>query len=348
MTETSLVDLLCTEYDDNNEDEMPNLYTHSPYYNTDDALEVLVPKQNNFSLLSLNCQSLHSKFNQLKIYLEYFAQSNYYFDIICLQETWIGDNHDVSLFQLADYTFLHKSSCCSTHGGVAIYLRQNLEYKILSLNGTDGIWDGLFIEVNLSNYSRKKNVVIGNIYRPPRDSIDNYNTFINDFDEILSTAFGSNREIVIAGDFNLDFLKIRNNPHTNSFFETMITHGLIPKITLPTRITDHSATLIDNCFIKISTNFSEATAGILNCNLSDHQPYFVILDYLTQLGEHSKYVKVFTNTPVAKENFLHDLSNNCTVDKFHQDIDTDPNLNYDILSKLIKDALTKHLPTRYV
>jgi endonuclease/exonuclease/phosphatase family metal-dependent hydrolase len=346
----SLLDMLCSEYDDNNEDEMPRLFANSPYYNNEDAVDLLVSKINNFSILSLNSQSLHSKYNQLRIYVEYFAQANFNFDIICLQETWINANHDISMFQLDDYVFIHQTSSCSAHGGVAYYIHHNLEYEVLSLNGTEGIWDGLFIEVNLRNNinNSKKKIVIGNVYRPPRETVDNYSTFIDDFDEILSAKLRSNSEVVITGDFNFDLLKIQNSTHVNSFFETMVTNGLIPKITLPTRISDFSATLIDNCFVKISSNFSETTAGILNCNISDHQPYFVTLDYLNYSQASSKYVKVYTNTDVAKNNFKLELVNTASIDKFHQSINIDPNLNYDILSKIIKDARIKHLPVKYV
>ena len=52
----------------------------------------------------------------------------------------------------------------------------------------------------------------------------------------------------------------------------MLSHGL-PLITLPTHISEYSATLIDNIFSNGSSPQSQS-AGILLSNISDHFPYF--------------------------------------------------------------------------
>ena len=59
------------------------------------------------------------------------------------------------------------------------------------------------------------------------------------------------------------------------FFETMLVHSYLPNITLPTRLTDTSNTLIDNVFAN-SAKF-EAVSGILTNNISDHQAIFTII-----------------------------------------------------------------------
>ena len=56
----------------------------------------------------------------------------------------------------------------------------------------------------------------------------------------------------------------------------MLSHGL-PLITLPTRISEYSATLIDNIFSNGSSPQSQS-AGILLSNISDHFPYFCFLN----------------------------------------------------------------------
>jgi hypothetical protein len=50
------------------------------------------------------------------------------------------------------------------------------------------------------------------------------------------------------GDFNLDLLKYDNHEDTNNFINTMSSFFFQPLILQPTRITNHSATLIDNVF----------------------------------------------------------------------------------------------------
>ena len=351
MSEPNLLNILSTEHGDNDDDDdMPVIFRHSPYYNSDDALSLLQQKQNTFSILSLNCQSLQSKFDQLKIYIESFNHSNCPFSIICLQETWLSDYHDLSLLQLEGYKLLHQPRTCSAHGGVAIYVQMDLECKILQINGNREIWDGLFIEVSGMQFANQNvgKVVIGNIYRPPRELVENYATFTDEIENIISAMTNSNKEIIILGDFNLDLLKINESQHVNNFFETMVAHGYIPKITCPTRITQNSCTLIDNCYVKLSSNFSKTTAGILNYNISDHQPYFVTLDYLVMPKHKSRLMKIYTNSAEAYQKFIEELSQTCEKEKFNNNLSTDPNVNYEMLDNLIQNASKKCLPAKYV
>ena len=48
--------------------------------------------------------------------------------------------------------------------------------------------------------------------------------------------------------FLLSLLKVKENRHYCKYFDEIISHGLFPKITLPTRICESSCTLIDNIF----------------------------------------------------------------------------------------------------
>ena len=52
----------------------------------------------------------------------------------------------------------------------------------------------------------------------------------------------------ILGDFNVDLLKIEKHQITSDFLNTMSSFCFQLQILQPTRITDHSATLIDNIF----------------------------------------------------------------------------------------------------
>ena len=54
------------------------------------------------------------------------------------------------------------------------------------------------------------------------------------------------------GDFNIDLLQYRSNSHTNDFINSVISHSFLPYIHQPTRVTDHSATVIDNIFSNIT------------------------------------------------------------------------------------------------
>ncbi len=50
-------------------------------------------------------------------------------------------------------------------------------------------------------------------------------------------------------DFNIDLFKVNIHAKTNEFVNDIISQAFLPKITRPTRITPHSATLIDHIYI---------------------------------------------------------------------------------------------------
>ena len=330
-----------------NDDEMPNLLMHSPYMDNDDAVNILKSKNDTFSILSLNCQSLQSKFDQLQVYTKLFNESDCPFSIICLQETWLKDNSDTSLLQLEGYSFVYATSSCSAHGGVAMYIRNSFEYKVLNSIGDRNIWDGLFVEISFSIDNNRKKVVIGNIYRPPRNIAENYTTFNNDMDELL-TSMQRTRDIILVGDFNIDLLKLHQKQYVKEFFDTMTANGLLPKITLPTRLTDTNGTLIDNCFVKITDNFSETTSGILYHNISDHQPYFISLDYLKARQTNRNLITYYSNSQEAKLNFKNEIAQTLNSTIFENLLNNDPNENYNLLDDMLQQALDKHMPIKVV
>ena len=76
------------------------------------------------------------------------------------------------------------------------------------------------------------------------------------------------------GDFNLNLLDIHADQNVNSFLETVFSYSYVPLITKATRITQSSATLIDNAFVN-STNLV-LKSGILLADISDHLPVFLL------------------------------------------------------------------------
>ena len=78
------------------------------------------------------------------------------------------------------------------------------------------------------------------------------------------------------GDFNLNLLNYDTHSETNDFVNLMMTHYLLPHILHPTRVTDHSATIIDNIFTN-TTEFNSKCGNILS-EISDHFPQFIIVE----------------------------------------------------------------------
>ena len=64
----------------------------------------------------------------------------------------------------------------------------------------------------------------------------------------------------MSGDFNIDLLKIDSDKDIMNFYNSLTSNLFVPHITLPTRITSHSQTLIDNIFSN-DPDFAQGIAG---------------------------------------------------------------------------------------
>jgi hypothetical protein len=69
-----------------------------------------------------------------------------------------------------------------------------------------------------------------------------------------------NKICYLMGDFNIDLLKSESCDYANRFIEQLFTSYFVPLITKPTRITEHTATIIDNIF----TNNIEKVENSIN------------------------------------------------------------------------------------
>ena len=92
--------------------------------------------------------------------------------------------------------------------------------------------------------------------------------------QLLRKISQERKKCIIMADFNIDLLTTDTNHQTADFIHNMFTHMFCPTISKPTRVTNYSATLIDN----IITNIHEypIKSGILYNEISDHFPIFNI------------------------------------------------------------------------
>ena len=80
--------------------------------------------------------------------------------------------------------------------------------------------EGLIVQIQINVGNISKSITIGNIYRPPRTSNDNLNAFINEFSSIVSLLeHNCKNTVIIAGDFNINLLKLNENDLYSSYFD---------------------------------------------------------------------------------------------------------------------------------
>jgi hypothetical protein len=297
-----------------------------------------------FTVMSLNCQSINSKFNELSILVKDLKDVNFEFSAICLQESWLGENVDVSVFHIENYHCISKPKSCSSHGGLIIYLHQMYDYDVSSVNlENSDVWEGLFIRIK--DPITSKNIELGNIYRPPKDSNsnENVNLFITEISPILSKLNKSKALTILAGDFNLDLLKVNHKPVINEYLETLLSHSFNPKIIHPTRLAHNSATLIDNIFSN-EPGTMPVSSGILISNISDHFPCFSCFGNTIPYNPPKKVVHYRKVTQQSITNLYEHIENLNLSDKLHLLSATDANLLYNVFETEITKAIDRYIP----
>ena len=89
----------------------------------------------------------------------------------------------------------------------------------------------------------------------------------------MATLANENKEVYICGDFNLDLLKIDTDHFTQYFFNLLCSYGMLPLTLQPTRVTENTATVIDNIF---SNNLQDdIIGGNVLLTLSEHFSQFI-------------------------------------------------------------------------
>ena len=166
-----------------NNDEVPDVIQQSNYYDQESLAGVFTTNISSFNILSLNCESINAKIDEIKIKIKQWESVNCSFDAICLQESWLSNEADLSMFKLDNYKIISKGKTCSAHGGLVIYLHNSYRHKQILTNVKSDIWEGQFISVTTEKTNN--NIIIGNVYRPPRDICDNYQQFNDEFTDIL-------------------------------------------------------------------------------------------------------------------------------------------------------------------
>ena len=160
----------------NNDDEDISIIKHSSYHTIAD-LENIKLAQGSINIMSLNCQSINAKFNELQIIVEEI--NNNALSVICLQESWLKENSDFSLYNLANYKLINQFRTeCSDHGGLMTYIHDRFDVspQIQILESVSG-WEYVCVEVSQSiPYPQK--FITANIYRPPCEIIETFTTFL--------------------------------------------------------------------------------------------------------------------------------------------------------------------------
>ena len=333
---------------EDNETEMDHslLYKPSNYFTQEQLTTMSKNFTQHFSVLTLNCQSINAKFDTIVLLVDQLRQNNFEFSAICLQETWLENDSDLSIFQIENYVCISQGKHCCHHGGLIIYLHERFNFQKLPIEQISVIWEGLFITIKHPALNTK-NIILGNIYKPPlnNNNNDNIQTFRNELEPVISQLNHANSNIILTGDYNIDLLKLKQKHLFSEYFDTLVSQNLHPRITLPTRFNNTSGTLIDNIFSNIS-NSTDDISGILVSNISDHLPCFSCFKINTGHSKPSNHVYCPVLNQKSIESLYNDILSSDIMNKIDQENNADPNKNYCILENIIVNSINLHLPLK--
>jgi hypothetical protein len=241
------------------------------YFNVDETIKHLKSKKG-LSILSWNIWSLKKKFNQFKDFINIFNLEGCFFDIIALQEVWCIKNSD--FFNIEGYNLIYKSRQQTEGGGVCFYINKQIPYKELKKLSTfeEKLFESITLELDIG---KKDKLIVSNVYRsncnhPSLTQNDQVDRFIEIFSDLQAKLSNLKPKSYIMGDLNLDLLKFEQHEKTRALLENSFTNGFLELISLPTRVTNTSATLIDH-FYTNDTNCNYDSSIILS-EISDHFP----------------------------------------------------------------------------
>lgn len=265
-------------------------------YYTENQFNEKFGSEHNIKIIHFNSRSLYANFYKIKDYLDQFTSP---FSVIAISETWISLEKGVE-FELDGYNLNYVNRGNKRGGGVALYVDRRLKYKIVEsmTAAIDDICECITVEIDMG---KRKNIIVSCAYRAPNNSIEK-------FKEVMeSMATNTEQKVTfLCGDYNIDLLNPNKLTPIEKFMDAMYSRSLYPTITKPSRITVHSATLIDNIFT--NNLIDNIESGLLLNDISDHLPVFAIYSGAPRLAERNEMIERRLRTVDNLNKFRNELS----------------------------------------
>ena len=93
------------------------------------------------------------------------------------------------------------------------------------------------------HHKRDKNILFSVMYKPPNGDMTVLETFC---EKLLSVNNKTFKNIIFAGDLNINVLDYVSNKKFQHFLSSMFQYNMVPTINRPTRVTRNTATAIDH------------------------------------------------------------------------------------------------------
>ncbi len=190
------------------EDPFANLNVVSNYYDmytiSSDPRLINTPL-----FLSVNIQSLNSKYQELRHQIIDLCSKNIIIDVVALQEIW--EIFCPDSLAIPGYQFVYKTRQGMRGGGIGFYIRNGLNFKVID---TLSPFENKIIEsltLQISYPGKSKPVLLTSVYRsngplPNTTQTQQMERFMVKFDELLHNLNNIRQTSYIFIDSNIDLL----------------------------------------------------------------------------------------------------------------------------------------------
>ena len=305
----------------------------SSYHTIQELSNYLETSPTDLSFLHMNIQSLSCHFDEL---LSLLTNLNIGFGVVAVSETWNTIERPITMnVTLPGYTFLSSKSQ-SQNGAVGLYIKTSLNpVPRPDLQSAGDEYETIWAELETS---REKNILICCAYRHPNTEIEHFIEYIQ---STLSNPTVANKQVFILGDFNINLLNYDTHTPTNNFVSLLLSQHFLPFIIHPTRVSNHSSTIIDNIFSNVCN--LDTKSGKILTQIADHFPQFLTVKRAGTAKKTLSYYK-YDYSKFDKERFLIDF-NNLDFEYLNAN-PTDVNAKYKRLLANVNDHVSKHAPLK--
>ena len=180
----------------------------------------------------LNVRSLLNKMDELRSVLQ-CAKRPVVFGI---SETWLNSSVLDNEVVIPTYD-LYRRDRNSNGGGVLVYVAMGFRSR-RRLDLEEDRLEIIWVELHVN----RRTLLLGNMYRPPNADV----TVVDGLGAMLERIASECKDMILMGDLNFNLLNPPNQ--AESFLLSARDNNLEQLICEPTRITDHSQTLLDVLF----------------------------------------------------------------------------------------------------
>ena len=309
-----------------------NYYMIPSFHFSNDVTQLL-SENSSFSVLHANVRSLAANHDKL---INLISDLTHNFHLLGISETKIMIERDpVVNIDIPGYNFISQPSYHNA-GGVGFYIRNDCDFHTrdnLSTSTTD--FECLWIEIHSKH---QRNIVCSVIYRHPNSNLESFTNFLS---KAIDKISKENKYCILMGDFNINLLNYESHIPTDEFINSLGVFCFQPHIIQPTRITEHSATLIDNIYFNSIEHC--CVSGNLLYDISDHLPNFLIVNkFSCSTFTPTIYHRDYSN--FNEENLLHDVQLIDWEDVLP--VTDDVNLIFDSFHAKISEIIEIHVPLR--